>query len=79
VASAGNEALGACEVALPIEGEPPSAALRVALKPGYLSAALGAIDADLVELHIGPEPHCLVWLCAAGEARDGSIVVPMLV
>jgi DNA polymerase-3 subunit beta len=76
--SAGEDSLGTCEVTVGIESELSAVPCPVALNPRYLLDALGVIDAELVELHI-VDPSSSVWLCAAGEAHDGSIIMPMRV
>jgi DNA polymerase III subunit beta len=79
VASLGDEADGACEVTIPIEGGPPAVAWMTGLNYRYLLHALDAIDTELVELHVARDPWSPVWLCAPGEAHDGSVIVPMRV
>jgi DNA polymerase-3 subunit beta len=79
VASDGDDALGACEVMVPIEVAPSAAELLVGLNHRYLISALDAIDTELVELHIGTDPGQPVWVCAPGEAHDGSVIMPLRV
>lgn len=66
--------LGGAEDVLAITGGASPA--RVHLNTKYLTDALRSIEAATVELHIGL-PMQAVWLCAADEARDGALVLPM--
>lgn len=76
VASSGGDRLAACEVTIPLESEPSALAVPVGLHPHYLLPALDAITAERVELHIA-DAASPVWVCAAGEAHDGSVIMPM--
>jgi DNA polymerase-3 subunit beta len=76
VENAGDDTLGACSVTVPLEGEPPADPQRVALNQRYLLSTLGALDAELVEIHINV-PQFKIWICAAGEAHDGVLIMPM--
>jgi DNA polymerase-3 subunit beta len=75
VASEANAAQGTCEVVVPIEIEPPAVSWSIGLNPKYLISALDAIDAELVEIHVTPQSP--VWLCAPGEANDGTAIMTM--
>jgi DNA polymerase-3 subunit beta len=66
--------LGGAEDVLAITGGASPA--RVHLNTKYLTDALRSIEAATVELHIGL-PMQAVWFCAADEARDGALVLPM--
>ena len=79
VASAGAEALGTCEVTLAIENPEPAEPWATGLNSKYLVAAVDSIEAELVELHGLTDPMMPLWLCAAGEAHDGAVIVPMRV
>lgn len=78
VSSAGDANHAECDITIPIEGEPPSPSRMVCVGPRYLLPALDAVDAELVELHFD-SPDAPFWVCAPGEAGDGSVIMPMRV
>jgi DNA polymerase III subunit beta len=78
VESSGYDALGDCEITVPIEGEVLDLPRPVGLNSRFLLSALDAIATELVELHVADPSHP-VWLCAAGEAHDGTVIMPMRV
>jgi len=78
VESAGDVSLGDCAVAVALECEPPSGMQPpAAVNPRYLLSALDAVDAELVEVHIIDAPQRSVWICAAGEGHDGTLIAQM--
>jgi DNA polymerase-3 subunit beta len=53
-----------------------ASAVQVILQSKYLADALQSLDGPTVEVHIC-DPMQPVWLCAAGEAHDGIVIMPM--
>jgi DNA polymerase-3 subunit beta len=43
----------------------------------YFAEALGVLEGDQVELHLGDDPRDALWLCDAGEEHDGVVIMPM--
>jgi DNA polymerase-3 subunit beta len=62
------------ESLIPVEGGPGHAELSLKLE--YLADALDAVGGERVELHTDGPSHP-VWLCAAGEAESGIVIMPM--
>ena len=79
VATPGDATFGDCESAVALAGDGPAKPCSTAVNAKYLLSAIDSIAAETVELHLADDVMVPLWVCAAGEAHDGAVIVPMRV